>query len=207
MHEQSSSWKVLESTSLSSFSEVRPGCQKSSPSFHHLEKVAAFSSPFLLQCKQLSNDTDIAAWLTATTTRLLSSLWPRQQSPSPTLPLPSSFPFPLSLCIFVRAAKVHQSQQNRAACSAAAAFACNLLHFVTRKLQQTALGCRFAQLLDSWAGGKFHVPLNRVPHASPSSGLNSAPSVSICLLAPALTRNGVFKINHGFSGTASLKLE
>ena len=134
---------------LSSFREVRPGCQKSSPSFLHLEKAAAFSSPFLLQCKQLSNDTDIAAWLTATTTRLLSSSWPRQQSPSPTLPLPSSFPFPLSLCIFVGAAKVHQSQRNRAACGAAAAFACNLLHFVARKLQ-TALGCYFAQLLDSY---------------------------------------------------------
>ena len=38
MQDLSSSWKVLESTSFSFFREVRPGCQKSSPSFFPLEK-------------------------------------------------------------------------------------------------------------------------------------------------------------------------
>ena len=38
MQDLSSSWKMLESMSLSFFREVRPGCQKSSPSFLHLEK-------------------------------------------------------------------------------------------------------------------------------------------------------------------------
>ena len=90
--------------------------------FSSWKKVAAFSSaslpPSLLQCKQLSEDRDIAAWLTTTTQDYFPLSGLRSQVQVQLCPfLPSFFP----LCISVEAAKVHQSQRNHAA--AAAAFA------------------------------------------------------------------------------------
>ena len=93
-------------------SEVRLGCPKSSPSFLLVEKRGPPSLAFPLlpqvllaplasvRAALLPSDRDIAAWLTMTATRLLSSLWPRGRvrvrlCPFPLPSLPSSPSLPL----------------------------------------------------------------------------------------------------------------
>ena len=134
----------LLTASLPSFlSGVRLGCQKSSPSFLLLEKSGRLFLCFLASllasvqaalrrprhCR-LADDDDA---------RLLSSFWPPQPSPSPTLPLPSFF---LSFMYFRRSGKSAPKSTESCCCSSSV---CSLLHFVARHMH-TTFGRHFSEL-------------------------------------------------------------
>ena len=164
---------------LSSFREVRPGCQKSSPSFLHLEKSGCLFLSLLASvqaalqrdrhCRLADGNYDKITFLSLASAAESKSNY----APSFLLSFSSFFMY------FCRSGKSAPKSTESCCLQCSGSFCLQPTHFVARNLLCVILpSC----LIHIGVGGKFHVPLNRVPHASASSGLNSAPCsyLSVC---------------------------